>query len=125
MQNVVRLSLLLACGLALQAAGLDVAFDANGIQQIRYNGVVLEDLSRNPSDAFHIWHMKSTDLQGNTIGAGQYGWGEANNGRSWNAATHTWTYSFVGLDLGSLHPIRRHVEPASYRKKSRGLGHRI
>jgi hypothetical protein len=94
-RSVVRLSILLALGVAVHAAGLEVAFDGNGVQQIKYNGVVLEDLAQNPADAFHIWHMKSTDLEGNTIGAGQYGWGEANNGRRWNAATHTWTYSFV------------------------------
>jgi hypothetical protein len=95
MRNVVRLSILITLAVAARAAGLEVAFDGTGLQQIRYNGVVLEDLSQNPSDAFHIWHMKSTDLQGNTLGAGQYGWGEANNGRSWNPATHTWTYSFA------------------------------
>src|SRR3954452_25531937 len=95
MRNVVRLSILITLAVTARAAGLEVAFDGTGLQQIRYNGVVLEDLSQNPSDAFHIWHMKSTDLQGNTLGAGQYGWGEANNGRSWNPATHTWTYSFA------------------------------
>ncbi len=92
---LVRLSLLLGLSVAAYAAGLEVSFDGNGIQQLKYNGVVLEDLSQNPSDAFHIWHMKSADLQGNTVSSGQYGWGEANNGRSWNAGTHTWTYSFV------------------------------
>ncbi len=66
-----------------------------GLQQLSYGGVVLEDLTQNASDAFHIWHMKATDLNGNLLSNGQYGWGEVNNGRSWNAATHTWTYAFT------------------------------
>ena len=79
---------------AAQSA-LQVTFGGNGIQQLSYNGQVLEDLSQYSSDAFHIWHMKMTDLQGNVVSTGQYGWGESNNGRAWNAATHTWTYTFV------------------------------
>ena len=78
------------------ATGLSVTYANNGgIQQLSYNGVTLEDTNAYPSDAFHIWHMKATDLQGNPISGGQYGWGEANNGRSWNPVTHTWTYQFV------------------------------
>ena len=81
---------------AKAATGLSVAYANNGgIQQLSYNGVVLEDTNTYPSDAFHIWHMKATDLQGNLMSGGQYGWGEANNGRSWNPVTHTWTYQFV------------------------------
>lgn len=77
------------------AAGLQVTYGSNGIQQVSYNGVTLEDLSRDASDAFHIWHMSSSSLNGASLTAGQYGWGEANNGRSWNANTHTWTYLFI------------------------------
>ena len=76
-------------------AGLQVSYGSNGIQQLTYSGVVLENVAVNPSDAFHIWHMKSTDLQGNVISTGQYGWGEVNNGKVWNSATNTWTYNFV------------------------------
>ena len=76
-------------------ASLNVVYGSQGVEQLSYKGVGLEDLSQNPSDAFHIWHMKATDLQGNVLSQGQYGWGEINNGRSWNAATHTWTYLFT------------------------------
>ncbi len=76
-------------------SSLDLRFGDKGLEQLSYGGVVLEDLSRNASDAFHIWHMKATDRNGNVLSQGQYGWGESNNGRSWNAATHTWLYSFV------------------------------
>ncbi|MDQ2777583.1 MAG: Ig-like domain-containing protein [Acidobacteriota bacterium] len=75
--------------------GLQVAFGDHGIQQLTYNGAVLEDLAQNPSDAFHIWHMKCTDAQGNVLSNGQYGWGESSSGHNWNSATHTWTYAFT------------------------------
>ena len=78
---------------------LAITYGANGIEQLSYKGIGLEDISQNPTDAFHIWHMKATDLRGNLLSNGQYGWGEINNGRSWNAATHTWTYTF---DWGSI-----------------------
>jgi len=73
---------------------LKVTYGDSGIQQLSYNGVVLEDLNQYPSDAFHIWHMKMTDLSGNVLSSGQYGWGENNNGRNWDAGSHTWTYPF-------------------------------
>jgi hypothetical protein len=76
-------------------AQLDVAYGPNGIQQLSFNGSQLEDLGQYPSDAFHILHMKMTDLQGNLLTQGQYGWGETNNGRTWNATTETWVYNFV------------------------------
>ena len=73
---------------------LVVQYGSNGLQSVSYSGRVLEDIGAYPSDSFHIFHMKSTDLSGNVLSTGQYGWGENNNGRSWNAATKTWTYSF-------------------------------
>ncbi len=76
-------------------SSLDVRFGDQGLQQLSYAGTVLEDTTQNSSDNFHIWHMKATDLQGNLLTDGQYTWGETNNGRSWNAATHTWTYTFT------------------------------
>ena len=76
-------------------AQLNVAYGPSGIQQLSFNGSKLEDLGQYPSDAFHIWHMKITDLQGNVLTQGQYGWGENNNGRAWNAAADIWTYNFV------------------------------
>jgi hypothetical protein len=78
------------------AAGLQVTYGKNGIQQLSYNGFTLEDLGRDSSDAFHIWHMSSTSINGGgALTAGQYGWGENNNSRTWNSSTHTWTYSFI------------------------------
>ncbi len=74
---------------------LQVTFGANGLQTLAYKGVVLENLGAVPSDGFHIWHMKSTDMSGNVISTGQYGWGESNNGRAWNGYSNTWTYNFV------------------------------
>ena len=96
------MSLLTVCaGLVLtnctgkpREAGLKVSYGTNGIQRLTYNGVVLEDLARYPSDAFHIWHMKAKDANGKFPADKQYSWGELNNGRTWNAATHTWLYSF-------------------------------
>ena len=38
--------------------------------------------------------MKSTDLNGNVLSQGQYGWGENNSGTSWNPQTLTETYNF-------------------------------
>jgi hypothetical protein len=75
--------------------GLQVTYGDQGIQRVVYSGTVLEDLSQQPGDAFHIWHMKLTDLNGNPASCAQCGWGETNNGRVWNAVTHTWTYSYV------------------------------
>lgn len=74
-------------------SSLKVSFGNQGLQQLSYNGVSLEDLGSNPSDAFHIWHMKVTDLKGNVIA--NDGWGESNTGKSWNPSSQTWTYNFA------------------------------
>ncbi len=79
---------------AVHAQTLQVTYGAKGVQTLSFNGVTLEDVGANPGDAFHIWHMKATDLQGNVRTDGQSGWGEINNGESWNAAANTETYSF-------------------------------
>ncbi len=76
-------------------AQLVVRYGKNGLQGLSYSGKVLEDVGAYPSDSFHIFHMKSTDLSGNVRKDGQYGWGENNNGRSWNEGTKTWTYTFL------------------------------
>ena len=75
--------------------GLQMTYDSSGLESISYNGVILEDVSATPSDAFHIWHMKSTDLNGNPLTPSQYGWGEVNNGKTWDPVEHVWTYSFI------------------------------
>lgn len=71
---------------------LRVVYGPNGVEQVAYNGVVLEDVRQFPSDGFHIWHMKVTDLAGSVLP--QDGWGETNLGRRWDSADHTWTYMF-------------------------------
>ncbi len=76
-------------------SGLQVTYGAKGVQKLSYNGITLEDTNAFPSDTFHIWHMKSSDLSGNPVQTGQYGWGESNNGTSWNPQTLTETYYFV------------------------------
>jgi hypothetical protein len=75
-------------------SNLQVTYGSQGIQTLSYQSVVLEDLSKNASDAFHIWRVKMTDLSGKVAACQQCGWGENNNGKSWNAATQTWTYVF-------------------------------
>lgn len=75
-------------------SSLQISYGANGIETLSYRGVQLENVANFPSDAFHIWHMKTTDLNGNVLTSGQYGWGESNNGRVWNSMTRTWDYSF-------------------------------
>ena len=77
---------------AAAQSGLQITYGALGVQTLSYRGVVLEDLGKNPADAFHIWHMKMTDLSGNRATCAHCGWGEANQGRRWDAATRTWTY---------------------------------
>ena len=78
----------------LHAQGLQVAYGSKGVQSLSYNGLTLENTAVFSGDTFHIWHMKATDLAGNVNGSGQYGWGENNNGESWNGQTNTETYSF-------------------------------
>lgn len=79
---------------SIAQSGLQVAYGSKGVQTISYGGVVLDDVGAYPQDAFHIWHMKSTDLNGNLLTNGGYGWGESNYGESWNAQTRTETYTF-------------------------------
>ncbi len=81
------------CGQA--QSDLQIVYGAQGVQRLTYRGQVLEDVDRYPADAFHIWHMKSTDLSGKKLISGQNGWGETNKNRTWNAASHTWTYQFT------------------------------
>ena len=89
------LAVALSTGVAAHAQdGLKVSFGPNGLETLSYAGNTLEDVRSAPGDAFHIWHMKATDIYGKPLQGGQYGWGETNNGRHWDAETHTWTYTF-------------------------------
>lgn len=85
-------ALLLGTGCA--AAQLQVTYGAKGIQTLSYNGLTLENIASFPGDSFHIYHMQAADLAGNPVTTGQFGWGENNNGESWNGQTHTETYTF-------------------------------
>ena len=82
------------------SSSLTVSYGSNGLDRIEYNGTLFEDLQKFPADAFHIWHMKITDLSGKVLT--QDGWGEANVGRNWDLTAHTWTYTFVWGSL-ALH----------------------
>jgi hypothetical protein len=93
-------TLLLLAALALgscggrRKAGLEIEYGDKGLQRLSFGGVVLEDLEEFPSDAFHIWHMQAQDAKGEVLKKPQYGWGELNSGRSWDARTHTCAYRF-------------------------------
>ncbi len=80
---------------SLAGAQLQVTYGSKGVGTLSYNGVTLEDTNAFSNDTFHIWHMKATDLNGNMLQGGQTGWGEANNGTSWNPQTLTETYNFT------------------------------
>ena len=74
--------------------GLTVTFNEHGLERLSYDGLVLADTTAHPSDAFRIGHMKCTDAHGVPITSGQFGWGENNNGRSWDPVTRSWHYRF-------------------------------
>lgn len=90
------LSLLLVALLSSAAAAqsLQVTYGEKGVQTLSFNGQTLADVGANPSDSFHIWHMKATDTAGNVSTDSQSGWGESNNGTSWDASSNTETYYF-------------------------------
>ncbi len=75
------------------SAQTSVNFGANGIQTISYNGVILEDTTKYSGDAFHAYHVTATDLKGNSMSSGDYGWGENCAGKSWSLSTQTETYT--------------------------------
>ena len=88
-----------ACSRAIAPAevspGLQVTYGARGVERVTFEGQTLSDLSRWPQDQFHIWHMKCIDQTGRALTAGEYGWGENNEGRVWDAAEKAWTYRFA------------------------------
>ncbi len=88
--SALLLTITFGLGNSAQAQGLQISYGSKGVQTIAFQGVTLEDVGAHSEDAFHIWHMKSTDLGGNVIP----GWGENNTGESWNASTNTETYTY-------------------------------
>ena len=78
------------------AAGhdLQVTFGTQGLEKVVYRGQVLADVRFGGDEQFRIWHMEATDLHGQKMTAGEFGWGENNSGKSWDLATKTWTYRY-------------------------------
>ena len=76
-------------------AQLSVSFSTAGLQQVSYGGVALENTRSFSGDAFHIWHMKVTDLQGNVLTGPADGWGENSTSKTWDPSAHAWTYQFA------------------------------
>ena len=96
MKGLAFLALLAASSSCFAEPALNVQFGSNGLERITFAGQVLEDTTRWPDDALHVWHMKCFDTAtGHIRQDGEYGWGENNRGRTWDVATHTATYSFV------------------------------
>ncbi len=93
-RHLLGFGLLVASASTVFGQGLQVTYGSKGVQTIAYNGTTLENTALFPADTFHIWHLKATDLAGNVLSSGQTGWGESNNGESWNSQTKTETYSF-------------------------------
>ncbi len=103
------LALLLTALLFTECLGaqgkLQVNFGAAGLDRLSYNGLVLADTRKFPEDAFHIWHMKATDLQGKVLTTGDHGWGESAGNRRWDAQTATWLYTFTWGSI-SVHYVQ-------------------
>jgi hypothetical protein len=75
--------------------GLQVTYGSKGIERVTFGRQTLSDVERWPEDQFHIWHMKCFDRTGRELTTGEYGWGENNQGRTWDVAEKTWTYRFA------------------------------
>ncbi len=82
------------CDFRASGQQLAVSFGNAGLERVVYGNAVIEDVGRYPADALHIWHMRMTDLGGHVQKGGQTDWGENNSGKSWDATSHAWTYSF-------------------------------
>ena len=101
---------------SLAQTGLRVTYGGQGVQTLSYQGVVLEDLSQNASNVFHISHMKMTDLRGNPATCPECGWGENNHGKSWNAATQDMDLRLqLGIHRRPVSTVRQHAEHKCHR----------
>ena len=85
-------------------SSLTVTFGEQGLQRVMFGSTTLEDTQQFPADAFHIWHMKVTDLKGNVLA--QDGWGESNQGRQWDPVAHSWTYQFAWGSIRTQFVVR-------------------
>jgi hypothetical protein len=91
------LGLLFLAGMATgqaPASHLEVHFGPRGLETLAWNGQLLEDTKRWTADVLHVWHMQSFDDHGKPLTTGEYGWGENNKGRTWDAESRTWTYLY-------------------------------
>ena len=91
-RRVVLILAFLFLTMSLHAQSLQVNYGAKAVQTISFGGVTLEDVGANPGDAFHIWHMRATDMQGNLVSS--TAGARATNGTYWDAGTQTETYFF-------------------------------
>jgi hypothetical protein len=74
--------------------GLVIHYGDQGVENVAFQGQVVEDVSRWPDDRFHIWHMRCYNTQGKALTDGEYGWGENKKERSWDKNTKSWIYHF-------------------------------
>ena len=95
LSTIVFLAIFNSLASVVCAQTLQITYGSKGVETLVFGGVKLEDVARNPADLFHIWHLKATDLEGNVLSDGQYGWGESNVDENWEAATKTETYNFI------------------------------
>ncbi len=108
------------------ASPLQVSFGANGLQTLSYNGTTLADLGAHPGDNFYIGHLKATDMSGNVLSGGQYGWGEVNNGKSWNAADPDLELHLqLGHHQRSVRPERHEPGHHHHGQQQRQLRHHL
>ena len=91
---VLGLHALPAAADSTRGKGLQIIYATNGVQQLIYDGALLEDLTANPSDTFRIGRISVSDLSGNILSDRQYDSPDANLNRTWDSLTQTWTYSF-------------------------------
>ena len=75
--------------------GLRVAYGIHGLEKLTWRGTVFADVNKYPNDAMHIWHMAAVGSNGKPRTGPKDGWGENNEGKSWDEASKTWTYRFV------------------------------
>ena len=84
---------------------LQVKFDVRGLERLSFGEETLVDLSQQPDDGFHIWHMSMADRFGKEVTDGDHGWGENGSQRKWDLATKTWTYAFTWGEIQTTYVL--------------------
>ena len=103
------------------AAGLQVTYGSSGIQQLSYNGVTLEDLSRDASDAFHIWHMSSSSLNGGALTRASMAGESLTTGGLERRHPHLDLFIYLGLNQCSIRAVGRYAQHERRREEQREL----